>query len=231
MISSRATVGGNGRLYTPHSIATSLRGALLRHPECTIWFIRPFRAVQAEGFEAVEETYRDLLALPHKDVREQMRRMREQTALVALQHSLFSEEIEQGEREAGSVVIEAYPTRQREVAACVSHLKSHLDANPEHQIAVVTRDPLKYRTLLREEAALLDSAFAERFDIPPVHLLLTPVGRFVLSIYDSWQGGRLVLNVEQFRRILSSGWLGRRAKNSVPLFQSIKSAFFERCQD
>ena len=200
-------------------------------PECTVWFIRPFRETQAEGFEAVEKTYHTLLMSPHKEIREPLRRLREPTALVALQRSLFSEEAVLGERESGSVVIEAYPTRQREVAACVQHLKSHLDANPEHQVAVVTRDPLKYRTLLREEAALLDTAFAERFDIPPVHLLLTPVGRFVLSLYKAWQNRRLALKAEQFRRILSSGWLGRRAKNSVPLFQSIEPAFFARCED
>jgi hypothetical protein len=203
----------------------------LQIPECTIWFILPSRSAQAEGFEAIEKTYHKLLTLPHKEVREPLRRLREPTALVALQCSLFSEESVQGEREANSVVIEAYPTRQREVAACVQHLKSYLDANPEHQVAVVTRDPLKYRTLLREEAALLDTAFAERFDIPPMHLLLTPVGRFVLSLYNSWSDGRLALNAEQFRHILASGWLGRRAKNSVPLFRSIEPAFFARCED
>lgn len=203
----------------------------LQMPECTIWFVLPLRAAQEEGFEAVEKTYRNLLALPHKEVQEPLRRLREPTALVALQRSLFSEEVVRGEREPDSVVIEAYPTRQREVAACVRYLKSHLDANPEHHVAVVTRDPLKYRTLLREEAALLDTAFAGRFDIPPVHLLLTPVGRFVLSLYDSWSDGRLVLNAERFRRILASGWLGRRAKNSMTLFQAIEPAFFARCED
>ncbi len=71
---------------------------------------------------------------------------------------------------------------------------------------------------------------AERFDIPPAHLLLTLVGRFVLSLYESWQGGQLALKAEQFRRMLSSGWLGRRAKNSMPLFQAIEPAFFARCQ-
>lgn len=204
----------------------------LQIPECTIWFILPLRAAQAEGFEAIEKTYRYLLTLPQKKVvREPLRSLREPTALAALQRSLFSEEAVQAEREADSVVIEAYPTRQQEVAACVQHLKNYLDANPEHRVAVVTRDPLKYRTLLREEAALLDVAFAERFDIPPMHLLLTPVGRFVLSLYDSWQNGRLALKAEQFRRILASGWLGRRAKNSVPLLQSIEPAFFARCED
>lgn len=203
----------------------------LRIPECTIWFIRPYRAAQAEGFEAIEKTYRNLLALQPKEVQETLRSLREPTALAALQRSLFSEETMRGEREEDSVVIEAYPTRQREVAACVQHLKRHLDANSEQQIAVVTRDPLKYRTLLREEAALLDKAFAERFDIPPAHLLLTPVGRFVLSLYDSWPNGRLVLTAEKFRSILASGWLGRRAKNSVPLFQSIEPVFFAHCED
>jgi hypothetical protein len=205
----------------------------LRIPECTLWFIRPFRAAQAEGFEAVEQTYRDLLILPNKkEIPEPLRGVRAPTTLVALQRSLFSEEeAVQAEREPESVIIEAYATRQREVAACVQHLKNYLDANPEYQIAVVTRDPLKYRTLLREEAALLDATFAERFDIPPVHLLLTPVGRFVLTLYNSWSGGRLVLSVEQFRHILASGWLGRRAKNSVPLFQSIAPAFFARCEN
>ena len=158
----------------------------LNLPGCTIWFIRPYRVIQSEGFEAVEHTYRNY-SLPHREIRESLRRLREPIALVALQRSLFSEEVVRGEREANSVVIEAYPTRQREVTACVQHLKRHLDVNHELQVAIVTRDPLKYRTLLREEAALLDKAFAERFDIPPTHLLLTPVGRFVLSLYDSWQ--------------------------------------------
>ncbi len=203
----------------------------LDFPGCTIWFVLPLRAAQVEGFEAVAETYHDLLSRPHKEIREPLRRLREPTALTALQRSLFSEELVQGEREPDSVVIEAYPTRQREVTACVQHLKRYLDANPELQVAVVTRDPLKYRTLLREEAALIDSAFAERFDIPPAHLLLTPVGRFVLSLYDARRNGQLDLDAEQFRRILASGWLGRRAKNSVPLFQSIERAFFARCKD
>ncbi|GHO61329.1 hypothetical protein KSC_002210 [Ktedonobacter sp. SOSP1-52] len=203
----------------------------LRIPKCTIWFILPFRATQVEGFEAIKHTYHKLQTLPHKKVQELLRGLREPTALVALQQSLFSEESVRGTGEPESVVIEAYPTRQQEVAACVQHLKRYLDANPEHQIAVVTRDPLKYRTLLREEAALLDPAFAERFDIPPAHLLLTPVGRFVLSLYNAWSNGKLILHAELFRSILASGWLGRRAKNSVPLFRSIEPAFFAHCEN
>src|SRR5690606_24059502 len=83
-----------------------------------------------------------------------------------------------------SVTLEFFRHRNREVAQCLNRVKRYLDEEqlkPE-QIAIVSRNGGEYLTILQEEARRL--GLQGRLRVEPRVLLLTPLGRFALTLYE-----------------------------------------------
>ena len=72
-------------------------------------------------------------------------------------------------------------------------------------MAIVTRNGGEFVTVLQEEVRRL--GVLERLGIEPGLLLLTPVGRFALALYDLNAAGRLEHTPGQFEMMIASGWL------------------------
>ncbi|MFG0216963.1 hypothetical protein ACFU8X_28295 [Brevibacillus porteri] len=64
----------------------------------------------------------------------------------------------------------------------------------------------------------------------PRLLLLTPMGRYILTLYQIWQGNRLLLEPNALESILSSGWLGASVQDSTPAFRDVKYQYFTHCK-
>lgn len=129
----------------------------------------------------------------------------------------------------GSLTLEAFRHRHEEVAACIDRIDAHLaGGGSAKDIAVVTPRRRQYDSILQEEVALRRLGIT--VGVPPRLLLLTPLGRFVLTLYEIWSLGHLVLTPDQFEVILASGWLGARARQSAQEFRSVKAQLFTRCR-
>jgi hypothetical protein len=192
------------------------------------------RDEQADGFAAVEQAWKPLTdsvqATWHQLCTQPIAT---QPALRYLQTSLFSPSASAFPYTAdGSVRIAAFPHRNDEIAAAVADILDCLgEANPQisrQDLAVVCIDPLGMASLLREEAGLIGQP--DLFAIPPRQLLLTPVGRFALTLYEIWQDGHLHLTPEQFTALLAAGWLGSRTQHSFEQFEAVAKQQFTHCR-
>ena len=97
-------------------------------------------------------------------------------------------------------------------------------------IFVVAPDPEQTQVLLQEAADALGYGKIIKLRVPPRLLLLTPLGRFVLTLYEAWNArdGEFSLGAGQFEELLASGWLGTSARRSVATFQLVRYQWFER---
>jgi hypothetical protein len=203
-----------------------------RHPGCHVWLVVPYEPAQQPGFAAVERAYASL-RVPVKTIDVLFNMTSTSTALTHLQLGLFANAVAARSFPGdASVALRPFAHRNDEVAACVDRVIALLeDARsryPAREIAVVCSDPHTYTPLLREQAKL--RGWPELFAVQPRQLLLTPVGRFALTLYEVWQNNALCLDLEQFATLLSSGWLGAQAQRSVDRFRAVAAQQFARCR-
>ncbi len=153
------------------------------------------------------------------------------TLLWRLQTGLFAETPPTATDDSDeSVTLEFYHHRNREVAQCLKRVKHYLDEEqlkPE-QIAIVSRNGSEYLTILQEEARRL--GLQHRLRVEPRVLLLTPLGRFALTLYEIHNDQRLEIRPDQFETMLLSGWLGADVQGTVDAFNAAHAQLFERCR-
>ncbi len=196
-------------------------------PGVQIYLLHPYRESQRYGFQIMDGTYApwlvggraprtlaSVLSTPEGDLR-------------SLQKALFGEDRPAAAGD-GSVTTAAHGHRHQEVADCVRRLRSLIDhgVSPD-DIAIVTRNAGNIEALLREEAEL--QGLPVSLSVPPRLLLLTPLGRFVLTLYEVWGSGALRLDAGQLETILASGWLGGDVQATADIFSAVRAQFFARC--
>jgi hypothetical protein len=121
----------------------------------------------------------------------------------------------------------AFDHRHQEATACILHIKELLDSGVDAgDIAVVTPFRRDYDSVLQEAAEL--EGLPVRIGVPPRLLLLTPLGRFVLTLYQIWGGDDLRMDADQFEQLLASGWLGAATQTSAAEFRLVKRQLFSR---
>jgi hypothetical protein len=200
-------------------------------PGIRIWIVQPHRIEQAEGFAAINKTYGHLLE--GVEIRQlETAPLSDAPVLHHLQESMFSTKtMPFGGPIDGSVQVMEFPHQNDEVASCVDQVIAALEdsVNPLRpaDIAIVCSDPLTVGALLRDEAELRDRP--ELFAVQPRQLLLTPVGRFVLTLYEIWGPSGLRLAPEQFAALLGSGWLGAAAQQGTDDFLAVAAQHFANC--
>jgi hypothetical protein len=209
-----------------------LLDACARHG-ATVYLLYPERDEQAAGFAVMARTYG---AFPGPLSRVLPTSWAASGGdLVVLQRSLFSSAPAAPPPGDGSVTAEAYSHRHQEVAACIRRIQQYLRAGYKtHDMAVVMRDSYEFQALLQEEAELQKLVDADGepvvLSIPPRFLLLTPLGRFALALYDVWRGGSLRMAPEEFESILASGWLGSHVQATTDQFTAVQGQIFARCR-
>lgn len=190
--------------------------------------VYPDRPEQRRGFAVMHGTY-----APYPPASEGFRfaTLSESTTnLACLQRWLFADETLPEPRKAdGTVVLSTSSHRHHEIADCVERIAGCLsDGIEADEIAVVMRQPAEFQRLLQEEARRrnLNAVFA----IEPRQLLLTPLGRFVLTLYEIHRDGMLEITPDQFETMLASGWLGSIRQDTVDQLAALRPQLFERCR-
>lgn len=208
----------------------------LRRGARRICIVHPYSAGQPAGFALLDRTYAEHRA--HGETRPRPGDHAETGArLDVLRRSLFAavppRAVPREEPGTPSVTMTRYTHPHREVEGVVRRIQEALDAGaPANEIAIVTRNAREYDTLLQEEASLQGLHDREGrsvgLSVPPRQLLLTPVGRFVLTLYQIWVDGALAMDPEAFETILASGWLGAHVQESTERFNAVRAQVFAR---
>jgi len=197
-----------------------------------VYLIYPQRPTQADGYEVMQGTYGRFDQVQYGTVRHlalQTEEVESTSDLTRLQNQLFTDALSVEHEGDGTLNLRAYGHLHEEVNAALLLVQARLAAGirPEH-IVLVTRDPERYRAVLAEQAALLGIELS--LHLPPRALLLTPTGRFILTLYGVWNRGVFHLMPEQFETVLRSGWLGTPARISARVFADVQHQVFSRCQ-
>ena len=199
-------------------------------PGLRLWIILPDNADQQPGFAALDRTYQPFLArvrlakLPTPV-------LGAQKSLAHLQRGLFSLAGTPCSHADDGVTLKAFAHRNDEVAYCVGKVIELVYPNgplAARDIAVVCSDVQAMAPLLREEAEL--RGHADLFAVPPRQLLLTPVGRFILVLYEVWKDAALEIDSEQLAALFASGWLGAHVQKRAELFTAVSHQHFTFCR-
>lgn len=193
-----------------------------------IHFIYPYNESQKWGFDRLRRTYEPFARdAESKSISTEIEKRPPE--LLHLYRYLFSsgipEELEVTLSEEPAVTLEAHNHRHSEIEMCIQRIGKYLSAGwKADDLTIITRNPQEMHTLLREEAEL--QKLPVDLGILPRQLLLTPIGRFALTLYNVWIGEHLSLSVEEFEAILASGWLGAKVQQTVERFRALKAQVF-----
>lgn len=215
---------------------TTLQRRFIEHcaneTDCRVWIVQPYVATQARGFTAISQSY-DVLSASLQVLEIETGPLSEGPALSHVQQGLFRSDATALDFPGDdSVQLRVFAHSNDEVAACVDAVLQALDdphdPRPANEIAIVCSDAPAMTELLREEAERRGRG--DLFALPPRQLLLTPVGRFALTLYEVWTPSGLNLDPEQLTMLLASGWLGGQAQRSVELFVAVAAQQFTHCR-
>jgi len=200
-------------------------------------FLAPYSAAQPKGFKCIRATYSVFPDASWESIETES--LSEDEDLAHIQTQLFADHPESRTRKNGSAVLRCFPNRDREIFAAVEQLRTWFSGTyTPQEVAVIVRNPAAFKEVLQDflhasRLSYIDkkgSAHPVQLHASPRLLLLTPVGRFILTLYDIWDGQKLKLNAEQFETIIASGWLGAALQESTIQFRALKEQFFAHCE-
>ncbi|ERM19684.1 hypothetical protein [Brevibacillus laterosporus] len=204
-----------------------------------LYFVVPLNPNQPKGFAIISDTYSLVPNIINKAL--QTPPNSEKEDLNFLQKNLFSDNTVNYSGDISSIILKKYPNRDREMLACIDQLQvwfADKTYKPD-DVVIVMRRSKEFIDRFRDHLAMSPLLFYSdtssepipvTLSIQPRLLLLTPVGRFVLTLYRIWEDGNLKLTMDELETILASGWLGPRLQDSASLFRSVKHQFFSNCE-
>ena len=189
----------------------------------TVDVVAPYRTEQPQLFRQIRQTYADWWP-PDPEV--WVTKSSGEPALIKLKDSIFT-----GRNyplTTGPVSVRQHQHLHDEIRACISGISGLLaEGKDPRSIAIVVPNRKDFDAVLQEEANL--QMLSVSLGVPPRLLLLTPVGRFILELYQASDGLEVRVSADQFETMLSSGWLGALAQRSVHEFRAVKNQLFARC--
>ncbi|MGA8942816.1 MAG: hypothetical protein WB502_08905 [Thermoactinomyces sp.] len=211
-------------------------------------FLVPSSSNQPKGFERIKitydkleeklkEKYGDSVILERETVKTPPLSQKED--LNHVQTSLFSNMPSVQTYDQKHISLYCYPNRDQEILAAVRTLKEWFNGKyTPDEVAVVVRNRDEFKETLQDFLQATDLKYLDKdgkvcnviFHDSSRLLLLTPVGRFILTLYDIWDNGTLTINADQFETVLSSGWLGAVLQDSTIQFQILRYQFFNHCK-
>jgi hypothetical protein len=199
----------------------------------TLVFVHPYRAAQAHGFAVMDRPYSRFQG--RERVEDRPTPCAAPGELRHLQQHLFADAPAPPPAADGSVTIEEYGHLHQEAATCIRRIQGYLQAGVRpSDIAVVVRNAYEFQPVLQEEADRQRLVDSDGRRVPltarPRLLLLTPLGRFVLALYQVWEGGALNLAPDQFETVIASGWLGGHLQQTTDQFAAVRGQVFARCR-
>lgn len=204
-----------------------------------IVFIVPYRECQKQAFSIIEETYK--IVASHCRFTLDTPEISENTDVTFLQKKLLHNESNAVFPDPVlNVCLSQYPNRDRELQGCIVQLKRWFDSGYEpKEVVVVMRRSKEFIDRLRDYMAMNPLFYQDKktketrkveLVTNPRLLLLTPVGRFILNLYQIWQENSLHLQADLLESVLSSGWLGARVQDLTPVFRAVKYQYFTTCR-
>lgn len=201
----------------------------------SVYFIYPFVPDQSRGFAVMEQTYGPFA--DRSSIRQlPLRITPPATNLSHLRRALFADTLTAVPSRDDTVDIKSFPHRHAEVAACVERIAQYLATGQykPHDIAIVARNPAELHALLQEQIRLQlttgQTPIELRLKIPPRMLLLTPVGRFALTLYELRRNDQFEMTADQFETLIASGWLGSIVQDTTAAFNAARVQFFNLCR-
>jgi len=104
----------------------------------------------------------------------------------------------------GAVTFEVFPHRHDEAEACMRRIAEYAKDEQMSSFAIVTRNPREFESLLQEQSRL--HGLPDTIGMQPRRLLLTPVGRFAVSLYAIRPDGQLPIVREMFPALRDIAW-------------------------
>jgi hypothetical protein len=190
----------------------------------SVYFVHPYCDTQRRAFAVLDRTYADFDGALREHVSDVAAPADD---LALLRRDLFADAVPAAGQGA-SVTLQAFPHRHDEVAACVARIAAYAREDPRTTFAIVTRSLREFESLIREQARV--QGLEHRIGTSPRRLLLTPVGRFALTLFQIRPGDELRMRPEQFEAMLASGWLGLDRQRTVDLFAAVRPQVFELCE-
>lgn len=210
-------------IFEGFTFLTPLQRFLLdQHKDSRVVVIVPYSEAQSRAFAAIEHTYTDWW----EDRAQLQTAPFPSTPLGTLQTTFDAAPV--APEVAVGVQIRAFDHPHEEAASAIRAVAEALaqGAGPS-EIAIVVPNRGRHDHLLLEEAQRQN--LPVRIQVPPRLLLLTPVGRFALTLYEFWDDGDVVIDADQFHTVLASGWLGAAAQVTARNFRSVADEWFRRC--
>jgi hypothetical protein len=216
--------------------------------------LHAYRPEQKFGFEVLTHSYSaaKIPCFADKIEHQLNEDLPVETDLDFLKCTIFSDDGQpRPTRTDSSITVEAFAHRHAEVRQCVERIAellrydgegNYLGGYQPGDIRIITRDADAYRSLLLEEAELYAYRGAgaryplppNLFEVPARQLLLTPLGRFVLTLYEMWlpeEAEPIQLTTEQFITILSSGLLRLPIQDLQPYLLQSSAKRFAACRE
>ncbi|RNB92512.1 hypothetical protein EDM56_02115 [Brevibacillus fluminis] len=202
-------------------------------------FLVPYREQQQKAYRIITETYQFV----------GKNRFKLDTPLLSDQEDIAHIQkylLQTGEpvrypAPTANVILRQYANRDRELQGCLGELKEWFESGlyEPKDVAIVMRRSKEFIDRLRDYMAMkplqyIDKASGQKKNVElatnPRLLLLTPMGRFILTLYQIWQDNKLYLESNELESIISSGWLGATVQDSTPTFRAVKYQYFTTCR-
>ncbi|MGF6950213.1 hypothetical protein QF028_002718 [Neobacillus sp. B4I6] len=194
-------------------------------------FLVPNNPEQMKGFEIIQRTYSGLPGLKRIFIVTKV--ISDYVDLQHLQKQIFSTQHVPFSSETNHVSLQQYPNREQELLAILKMIdKCLIEGYAPSDIAIVMRRKSEFLFRLSDLLQMHPINYnGEQIKLPvsPRMLLLTPVGRFVLTLYEIWKDNQLYLEADQFETLIGSGWLGAKHQDLTPKFRAVKYQFFNEC--
>ncbi|MBN9653274.1 hypothetical protein J0K78_03270 [Halobacillus sp. GSS1] len=198
-----------------------------------ISLIVPFNDNQ-KGFDIIKRTYS---CIPGLDVKwissDDNNPISTYKDLRYLQKEIFKKVSTPYAHKTENIFIKQYMNRDYELFDILKQIEELIkEGYSPTDIAIVFRRRNEFIYRLSDLLELHPIQYkGENISLPvsPRMLLLTPVGRFILTLYDIWEDNELKIDADQLETLLGSGWLGAKKQSLTPKFRAVKYQVFSNC--
>ncbi len=201
-------------------------------------FLAPYNDNQKQAYQIIRNTYdfiwagRSSITTNELSSKEDVKYIQNKL-FFANKTPIFTKQVE-------NVSLRQFVNRDRELQGCLEQIQKWFSEGlyePE-EVVIVTRRAKEFNDRLQDYLSMNPLEFTDQdgkrhlISLPnnPRLLLLTPVGRFILNLYQLWREEGFLLESNEFESIIASGWLGALIQDSTSLFRAAKNQYFTACK-
>ncbi|MDT9722275.1 hypothetical protein QVE09_25525 [Paenibacillus sp. ClWae2A] len=203
-----------------------------------VFFLAPYNDNQKQAYQIIRNTY-DFVWAGRISI--ETSKLSTKEDIKYIQNNLFADSEPQiFPEQVENVSLRQFVNRDRELQGCLEQIEKWFSEGlyqPE-EIVIVTRRAKEFNDRFQDYLSMKPLEFTDEngnkhlVTLPnnPRLLLLTPVGRFILNLYQLWHEEGFLLESNEFESIIASGWLGASIQDSTSLFRAAKNQYFTACK-